>query len=113
MADEQQIQCDLCDEFKHTGCYGQMIALKPTIKFVCYSCLLDIEPARLSQMKATCVRRRALYYLDEQPDGTLYSIERLAQYLGTPGLHDPWYLWTSAKIFQIVTKIQQETFSIN
>lgn len=113
MTDAQQIQCDLCGDFKHIRCYGHLGSVPPAARFACYSCLLDIEGALLSQMKMTCVRRRALYYLHDE-NGALYSIESLAQYLGTIKLHDLLFLeWTSAEITQTVTKIRPKIFSAN
>ena len=85
-----QIQCDLCDEFKHTPCYGHLGSVPPTAKFACYSCLLDTEEALLSQIKSTCVKRRALCYFLHH--GALKCVEDLAQYLGMLELHSLRYI---------------------
>ena len=84
-------------------CYGQLGRVSSDTKFACYSCLLDNEEVRFSQMKVTCLKRRALYYLRERPGG-LQSIEEIAHYLGRERLSLVKYSEESdAKLLQSAT----------
>lgn len=44
--------------------------------------MLHDEPALLSQMKVTCIERRALYFLLTIANGVLNTLDELAEFLG-------------------------------
>lgn len=59
-----KLQCSICNKFQHAQCYGYRVA-PPTAEFVCYSCLLEGEDTLMSEMRVLCIKRRALYHLQD------------------------------------------------
>jgi hypothetical protein len=77
--DIDQLQCDICDNLKHTDCYAFVGIVPPKQKFACYSCLID-DGEMLSEMRETCVKRRILAFFPK--NGDLSSLDELVGYIG-------------------------------